>query len=610
MAEQTKIDFSKEIIRKNLQKEIAEGFYYHPDLYKKWRRVKIELENFLKEKPQLKKENIETYEDCLDLLNKSKWFSWIYLSTTETIALFGEGLDFVLSDETYPLEKNLSLFLLEVLILSVRDEYKSKIRDELLNNQEEISHEYIVNNGKKIIPNVANWLKYYNQQLGTNEVKNVDMASFLAKDKNVMGLSQKESKKIKRLFKLYEELKISALTVEGLEEEEYWVGDTGIELHKRDKVENISKSTIIRKGLNKEVKVLPKKDSALLPSYSINPSQATSDILESLSLFSSDEVLKKRFKNIIFSAVCGVRSSTETAIVLKRSQKIGGLGLEQETVDKIMNILREKIGQPETLIKKKEKFIGTEKVKALIKAPSKELLEVETKVQQLINPKTIVEETKNIKQNKKVFTNKKEDNIKKEKITKDIEEAVKKFRPKEVPVSPIIMSSIQSLKKQALDENVDKEKKQKKVLPIIKNPEKINLGLSKNNPILSRSSVKTAKTMVEGVSDQPKIYGPSDELRSISLIDWRRWGTSQEAVAKILGKMNLLAEDSLLKKAEGIKAWKESEINKLYLEIGEESINKGRSIETIINERQKEDRKTLTQEEFNAVIELNQKLRF
>jgi len=45
----------------------------------------------------------------------------------------------------------------------------------------------------------------------------------------------------------------------------------------------------------------------------------------------------------------------------------------------------------------------------------------------------------------------------------------------------------------------------------------------------------------------------------------------QEAISKIKEKIDLLGEDSLVKKAGGIKAWKESEVNKLYLELGEES---------------------------------------
>jgi len=46
-----------------------------------------------------------------------------------------------------------------------------------------------------------------------------------------------------------------------------------------------------------------------------------------------------------------------------------------------------------------------------------------------------------------------------------------------------------------------------------------------DSPVLNRNLAQPNKVMVESVSGYPRIYGPSNELRSISLIDWRRWGT-------------------------------------------------------------------------------------
>ena len=603
MIGQFKIDFLREGARKDLQQEIAEGFYYHPDLYKKWRKVKIELEKFLKEKYNLKDEHLTIYQDCLDLLDKCKWFSWIYLSAQEIINLFSHGFNFALSDKTYPLEQNLSLFLLEVPILSVRDEYKSKIRSKLLDNQEEITHERIISDKQKIVPTVANWLKYYNQQLGTKDVRGVDVAAFLVKDRNIVELNPNEKEKIKRLFKLYEELKISALTVEGLEEEEYVVDNEGrIEFHKRERVENINKSAIISNILGKGDEVFQEVSLAPLSPQSISPNQTVSDILKSLKLVFPDEILEKRFKNIIISAIRNVRSSTEIAIILKRSQKIGGMGFEQEIVDKVMNTLLERTTQSRASIDREKKFIGVEKSNALIKAPSNELLDIESKMRKLPKPKTVIKETKNIKEIKKVSEKTEGVSLEKDKINKDIEEAIKEFKPQRIISSTIEVPQEQSLKETVVEED--------KNILIAEEIPKTELTPPKVISTLGRNLLKPKKTLVEGVSNRPKIYGPNDELRSISLIDWRRWGTSQEAILKIQEKINLLAEDSLVKKAEGIKSWKESEINKLYLEIGEESINKGKSIEETINERQKEGKKTLTQEEFNAVVELNQKLRF
>ena len=295
----------------------------------------------------------------------------------------------------------------------------------------------------------------------------------------------------------------------------------------------------------------------------IDADSIVEQIIKETGIELEDDVLKNRFKNIVLSFIRNVRSSTETAIVLKRPSKIGGMGMEQEVADKIMRILQKEDQQTQVISSSTKKIISMEKAKALIKAPVKELLKIETKMPKII---TKIEKIKQPEIKKIEKTD-----IKKEEIIQDVEEVIKKFQPKRVSPSP---------------------------------------SPSPSPSILGRNLAKPDKTMVESVSNKPKIYGPSDELRSISLIDWRRWGTSQEAILKVQGKIDLLAEDSLIKKDEGIKAWKESEVNKLYLEIGEESINKGKSIEETINERQKEGKKTLTKEEFNAVVELNQKLRF
>jgi len=328
----------------------------------------------------------------------------------------------------------------------------------------------------------------------------------------------------------------------------------------------------------------------------INVDNVINQITKETGLELQDDVLKNRFKNIVLSFIRDVRGSTETIIVLKRSSKIGGIGLKEEMVDKIMRVLKKEDQRVQTASFPTKKIINTEKAKALMKLPSQKLLELETKVLKITKEKN--DPISLLKKNDKQLLVKKTKkiDIKEEKTAQDVEEVIKKFQPQRISPSPV-----SALKYQPIKENVEEEIKEKEKLPVVS---------GKNSPVLSRKLEEPNKTMVGGISNRPKIYGPSDELKSISLVDWRRWGTPQEVISKIKEKIDLLADDSLIKKAEGIKAWKESEINNLYLEIGEESINEGNSIEETIKERQKEDRKTLTEEEFNAVVELNQKLRF
>ena len=96
----------------------------------------------------------------------------------------------------------------------------------------------------------------------------------------------------------------------------------------------------------------------------------------------------------------------------------------------------------------------------------------------------------------------------------------------------------------------------------------------------------------------------------MKIADWRRWGTPQEAAERVFSKISILREDSLLRGAQGKKAWQESEVYRLYLEMGIEAMEKGVPMETIIKDRKEQGRPYLTEEEIRAIGRLNHRLRF
>lgn len=127
------------------------------------------------------------------------------------------------------------------------------------------------------------------------------------------------------------------------------------------------------------------------------------------------------------------------------------------------------------------------------------------------------------------------------------------------------------------------------------------------------SSIPAGKVVMEDIKHVPKtkLTGPIDELREMNLADFRRLSADPvTAAASIKGKIKLLEDDSYSQRLSGIKAWRESFINKLYLEIGQESIVKHNSIEAVIAERKNAGAEYLSNEEFNAIMDLNKDLRF
>ncbi|PIR06714.1 MAG: hypothetical protein COV55_02625 [Candidatus Komeilibacteria bacterium CG11_big_fil_rev_8_21_14_0_20_36_20] len=109
----------------------------------------------------------------------------------------------------------------------------------------------------------------------------------------------------------------------------------------------------------------------------------------------------------------------------------------------------------------------------------------------------------------------------------------------------------------------------------------------------------------------PILTGPVQELHDFTLDNFRRLGNSaEERIDKILEKINVLEQDSITKKAQGIENWRKSEVYKTYLKLGVESMSKNEEVAALIRDYQKQGIETLSLEEFSAISDLNKLLRF
>jgi len=110
---------------------------------------------------------------------------------------------------------------------------------------------------------------------------------------------------------------------------------------------------------------------------------------------------------------------------------------------------------------------------------------------------------------------------------------------------------------------------------------------------------------------KPQVMSPVDELSFMELVDFRRLSSNPGGAAdKIKEKIDLLEEEHYGKKAEGVKSWRQSPVNRLYLEMGAESISGKKPINVIIEERKNSGAEYLTGKEFEAIMDLNRELRF
>jgi len=120
----------------------------------------------------------------------------------------------------------------------------------------------------------------------------------------------------------------------------------------------------------------------------------------------------------------------------------------------------------------------------------------------------------------------------------------------------------------------------------------------------------SAKPVFTDIKYTPRLTGPVEELRALTLKDFVRLSRDpKEATLKIKDKIDLLGDQSFEVKNQGIKAWQDSETNRLYLEILRQSLE-GKPVIDVIAEREAAGNPTLSKAQFDAIMALNRTLRF
>lgn len=108
-----------------------------------------------------------------------------------------------------------------------------------------------------------------------------------------------------------------------------------------------------------------------------------------------------------------------------------------------------------------------------------------------------------------------------------------------------------------------------------------------------------------------KLYGPVEELACLDIATFRRLGaTTSERAEKVIKKVELLAQESLIKKSTGLQAWRSSPLYKMYLAVGQASMEYNLAIAKIIEQSQQAGKEIITVEEFEAITDINKRLRF
>jgi hypothetical protein len=114
------------------------------------------------------------------------------------------------------------------------------------------------------------------------------------------------------------------------------------------------------------------------------------------------------------------------------------------------------------------------------------------------------------------------------------------------------------------------------------------------------------------ISFEKRLSGPVDELRTISLIDFRRLSSDpKQAATKMKDKVDLIEDQQgHAEKVEAIDAWRSSPLYQMYVSVTRDAVLAGLPVTQILAQNREKGEDTLSDEELAAVMQVNAELRF
>lgn len=321
--------------------------------------------------------------------------------------------------------------------------------------------------------------------------------------------------------------------------------------------------------------------------------KAVAATLERIANKPQDEYLANRLQNVISSRLRDVRNSSELLGLLQRDSKVGGMGLDKTAAEEMAKIIE----------------TSYEEFRQKIESEEKGKLET-----QLTEQRKKIEERrkKEAEEHAKWY----EEKIKKrqagEAETKQVAEALKKGFESKI-AHPVDLKNA-AIEKKQFGELVQ--------APTVLRPNRPTSSESTQDA--GRRTIKVSATTaaaakipslrvdgVQRVNAGPKLSGLADEVGNMTLQSFRRLAkTPQDASAKLKQRFETLGEEGFEQKIFAVKAWQRSPLMKMYLDLVTQSFKAGKPIVEIAEARRKGGEDTLTRDEVEVLIDLNNHLHY
>ena len=361
---------------------------------------------------------------------------------------------------------------------------------------------------------------------------------------------------------------------------------------------------------------------ATMPAAPVVPSSvlesAVQSIFVSLKGIPNDEYLVKRLQHVISSRLRDVRSELELRQLLQRDSKVGGLGLSKVEAETMAKSIEQGYAQFHDRIMEEEK-----------KRLDEQMEDQKRKVEE--RRKREAEEHAQWYRDKILARKQQEEG--RQKMTEemrrimvvgptnpmnahpmDVKEKVRETErfgelvPAPVaPASPAVAPGAENTFN-LTDRSNKTSNAPAPEAPVAAQPE---VKVSKVTADMAAANVQPRPRMDDVRLSSPRLMGPIQELRGLTLSEFRRMAKDpQIAIQKIRQKIDILGQESFERRVEGIKAMQESSLQQSYIKLVTDAFRSGRPVVELAEELRAKGEDVPSSDEISAIISLNSTLHF
>lgn len=303
-------------------------------------------------------------------------------------------------------------------------------------------------------------------------------------------------------------------------------------------------------------------------------------LVERSGLYLGSDLLNTRLKSILLTYLKHIRDKLATKDALTKPQDLGGLGLDEESANNLLLLADDKIREDEAVeIRPPAKMTLPEDKRSVARDVEYDLA------------KSLAQ-----KQGKTVIT-----------PVSTPATPLAPPPPAVLPVQPTATASQTTPVSQATQPVAPATPVAVKPAAA---PQPAAVPKPAPQPINNLRKTEAGKIKMDDIKAAPRVFTPVDELLYMTLKNFRNLDADPwQAIAKIKEKLKVLQSEDYGKMVAGVKAWRLSPVNKMYVSLCQEALRQGKPAQEIL-QQQLSSGNSLTEQEFEAIIKLNQDLKF